>query len=50
MFVDEVGSDSNGELPSELFPLEACQRVSLAVSSDENIKLVLTGKKDNKAM
>ena len=50
MFVDEVGGDGNGELPSELFPLEARQRVSLAVSSDEDVKLVLTVKEDNKVM
>ena len=50
MFVYEVSSDCYGELSSELFPLEASQRVSLAVSSDEDVKLVLTVKEDNKVM
>ena len=47
MFVYEVGSDSYGELPSELFPLEAGQRVPLPVRPDEDVELVLTGKMGN---
>ena len=39
--VDKVCRDSDGQFAPELRPLKAGQSVPLAVSADENVKLVL---------